>query len=378
MSKEFNIKIRNVSFLHSYMLYINYMWFHFNSFGSPILYNKDLKNNDKDNKCFEDFISTNLGLENIQKIKEILSLIYSYETISLESLYKNYSIKEQTNLFDAINEIIIKESSFNNNKENKEYFETIDVSTISDDKNNFSFNLGQILSNRILLNKIYAENIPAPNFYFQKIAKIAWKNTNDLPVSFKTVNKKGYSVLQSISFDSNLNGIVDPNFITNNLISKLQQYKDNESFLNNLDSFIDLELGIRVVFISSFEQTEFFTNKDKFLKQNIFYDINDQKFLILPIKNCEFLTKESAELLKQNNIIDSKTYIKFLTQQEEYNKFTDSINLNYYNNAMVSENIRTLEKIYDIIGDIYPNISYSYNLTKNISEIIINKIGEFI
>lgn len=378
MSKEFNVKIRNVSFLHAYMLYISYMWYHFNGFGSPLLYNKDLKNNDKENNCFETFIATNLGLDNIQKIKEILNLIYSYETVAIESVYKLYSIKEQTSLFDAVNEIIIKEAAFNNTKENKEYFDVIEVPVVSDTKNDLVFDLGQILSNRIQIGQTYASEIPQPNFYFQKVAKLSWKNLDNLPVSLRTVNKKGLSVLQSISFDSNLNGIVNPNFITSNLLTKLGQYKESQQFLDNLDLFIDLEIGIRVVLILAFEQADSYTNKDKLLKQNIMLNLDNEKYLVLPIKNCELLTKESAALLKQSNIIDTKTYLKALTQQQTYQKFVDSINLNYYNNAMLNENIRTLSKIYDLLGEDYANISYSYSLTKNISEIIITKIGEFL
>lgn len=378
MSKEFNVKIRNVSFLHAYMLYISYMWYHFNGFGSPLLYNKDLKNNDKENNCFETFIATNLGLDNIQKIKEILNLIYSYEAVAIESVYKLYSIKEQTSLFDAVNEIIIKEAAFNNTKENKEYFDVIEVPVVSDTKNDLVFDLGQILSNRVQIGQTYASEIPQPNFYFQKVAKLAWKNLDNLPVSLRTVNKNGLSVLQSISFDSNLNGIVNPNFITSNLLTKLGQYKESQQFLDNLDLFIDLEIGIRVVLILAFEQADSYTNKDKLLKQNIMLNLDNEKYLVLPIKNCELLTKESAALLKQSNIIDTKTYLKALTQQQTYQKFVDSINLNYYNNAMLNENIRTLSKIYDLLGEDYANISYSYSLTKNISEIIITKIGEFL
>ena len=377
MSKEFNIKIRNVTFLHSYMLYINYMWYHFNGFGSPLLYDKDLKSNDKDNISFETFIVTDLGQDNLQKVKEILSLIYSYELIAIESLYKLYNIKEQTSLFDAVNEIIIAEASFNNLNQSKEYFKVINVPLITDTENYFTFDLGQVLSDRTKLNTSYIQGPLEPNFYFQKVANVTWKNLNDLPESLKTVNKKGFSVLQSISFDSNLNGIVDPNFLTTNLLNKLDQYKQSENFLNNLDNFIDLQLGVRVVLILKHYGDIQYNFKDKLLKQNILVS-ESNRFLVLPISNCSLLTKESAELLKQTDIIDYKSYVKALTQQEQYEKFVNSVNINYYNNSILIENMRTLNKIYDILGEEYANISYSYGLTKNMRDIIINKTEEFL
>lgn len=379
MSKEFNLKIRNVTFIQDFMLYCNLSWFKFNVLYNPIFYNKSY---DNIITLFKEHLKKDLTISEYVRLDDCLNIVFAYETQSMLSLYQKYNKPLSTKPMDFLISIVVDENKFDLINKSENLFKIINPVKIYDTNDpKAEFDMGKLISNKEQIAASYIKEQMEQGFFYEIYQKLTWKKLDSLPDTFKKV-VNGKSILQTLSLESNFNDVCNENFIAtelnkitnNDWIKKI----DFDTFKFDIKEFCEISAGIRFIYV---QQSNLSSGNisldDKKKKQNELINQN-MFYLKIPIKDCIYEESLNQQLIFQNNKIDYQYMIKKLNEKEAMKNLLLEINSEFYTTAIVNNAINTLDKLFDIAAEKDKTISFSMQTLSSSKEAIIERIGEFL
>ena len=379
MSKEFNLKIRNVTFIQDFMLFCNLSWFKYNILYNPIFYNKSY-NNIAD--LFKEYLKYNLTISEYVRLEDCLNIVFAYETQSMLSLYQKYSKPLAIKPIDLLISIVIEENKFNIINKNENQFKIINPTKIYDSNPlKLEFDMGKLISNKEQVGPSHIKEKLEEGFFYEIYQNVSWKNLDSLPDTFKKI-VNGKSILQTLSLESNFNDICNENFIATELNKIINndwiKQNDFDTFKMDIKEFCNISSGIRLTYIQSSSISLYnFNLDDKKKKQSEFVNENSF-FLKIPIKDCIYEEEINQQLIFQNNKIDYQYMIKKLNEKEAMKNLLIEINSEFYTSSIVNNAIRTLDKLFDIASEKDKTISFSMQTLDSARTAIIERMGEFL
>lgn len=379
MSKEFNLKIRNVTFIQDFMLYCNLSWFKFNILYNPIFYNKSY---DNIVTLFKEHLKKDLTIGEYVRLDDCLNIVFAYETQSMLSLYQKYGKPLSTKPMDFLISIVVDENKFDLINKSENLFKIINPNKIYDTNDpKVEFDMGRLISNKEQVGPSYVKEQMEHGFFYEIYEKVSWKKLDSLPDTFKKV-VNGKSILQTLSVESNFNDVCNENLIATELNKILNndwiKKIDFDTFKMDIKEFCDISAGIRFIYVQQSNlSSDNISLDDKKKKQNEF--INGNIFYLkIPIKDCVYEESLNQQLIFQNNKIDYQYMVKKLNEKEAMKNLLLEINSEFYTSSIVNNAINTLDKLFDMAAEKDKTISFSMQTLESSKTAIIERIGEFL